>query len=64
MKVHQILFIATMAALSLCLFGIVSVAAGLETPKTMFECLPTLTFVLACSTAVTWAIGKVARAML
>lgn len=64
MKVHQILFIATIAALCLCLFGIVGVATGLETPKMMLDCLPTIVFVLAGSTAVSWTIGTIARAVL
>lgn len=64
MKLHQILLIATMSTLTLTLLGIVSVGYGLETPKMMFDVLPTLTHVLGCSTAVCWAIGKVARSML
>lgn len=64
MKLHQILAIATVLSIIICLFGIVGVAYGLETPKTVIEASPSVIGALAASTAVTWAIGKVARAVL
>lgn len=64
MKLHEILLIATIGSLTLTLLGVLGVAYGLETPKMMFDVLPIATQVLGCSTAVCWAIGKVARAVL
>ena len=64
MKLHQILAIALALSVLMALFGLVGVAYGLETPKTMFELSGNLTSVLAPATALSWLIGKVARAML
>lgn len=64
MKVHQILAIALGLSILMALFGFVGIAYGLETPKTMFDMSASLTSVLAPATAVCWAIGKIARAML
>lgn len=64
MKLHQILAIATVLAIIATFLGILGIAYGLETPKSMFGITCNATKFLGLATAVTWAIGKVARAVL
>ena len=64
MKITRILATTLTIVVTVYLLGLLGVAYGLETPKTVLLAAPSVIGALAASTAVTWLIERIARAVL